>query len=232
MIRFNSPRHERLNFQRHEADPIQFQKHVFETDDEATIEFLRTDFAKEHGVIEVDAPSGASTKQPPAPSGASTIDLDAFPFEKREYKRGNEPFTVALIADNVGAIKDDANAIARAFVETAFPEKSTAQLHILTRARADVGVEDPRIVVNETDLGPALLSTFRNAHVVVRGASQRGDDVEVAAIAAGTPVLSLVDGEGAAATLSAALKATENAYGKASADAAKAAKQLRVSSAK
>ena len=234
MTQFKSPRSERLTLMRFDAEPIQFQKHAFSTDDESAIEYLRSEHVRDtHGVFEVGAEAATLQSAPPGTPSVvkAEVDFAAFPFEKREYKRGNEPFVVSFIAENLGKVADDAAAIGKAFIETAFPEKSTSELHVLTRSQASIGVEDDRIKITETDIGPALLSTFRNSHVIVRGASQRGDDVELEAIAAGTPVLTLTDGADAVAILSAALKATENAYGKASSDAAKAAKQLRASSA-
>lgn len=199
---------------------IQFRDGRFITADAAELDALRDpdrqSFIAERG----EAPAGG------AAGGASVSDdtqpvanrYDAFPFEKREYQKGNEPFAVAHLSANLAAVAADVAVIAEAVKLV-----PTAQLRVVSAARAVIdGVDVEELALDDA----AQLAILRKAHVLVRTADEAGDDFELAAIAAGTPTLRLISGDNAAAVLAESLAAIESKYGKAANDAAKASKQL------
>jgi hypothetical protein len=204
---------------------ITFDNGRFVAASEADVEQLRAHkrFVREVGVSAVLGVSRASETVAVVPK-AGSVDLAAFPYERRTYQRGNEPFVVLHLSQNLSAVVTDAALIATA-VNQAFPAPLKVSLRFVCAGGARIVGDDPRASVNEVALTPkARLEALRSAHVLVHG-PDAGDGFDSEAIAAGTPVVP-IPATGADA-LAALLSAAEDRYGKAAAEAAKAEKRLR-----
>jgi hypothetical protein len=216
---------ESLSVMRADGTAITFRDGRFLAEREDDIAQLRCHprYTREAGQAG-SAPAAAPTRTPVVAATSTAADLAAFPFERRTYGRGNEPFVVLHLSQNLGHVREDAAAIALAF-DRALPASAKAELRFVTAARGDIQA-GPRASVVERELGLAgRLTLYREAHLIVRSASDAAAAFAADATAAGTPVVVLTDGD--VDELARAIADAEASYPRVSAQAAKAEKQLR-----
>lgn len=224
---FESPRHERLTLHRADGVPIAFEAGRYVAQDEQDHATLRSALAAEYGVVEAMQTAVKVTEVASGP----TVNLAPFPFERRTFKRGNESFVVAFVTPMLGNVVEPARLVVGAFAAAFEPDprftRPTASLRVVTAGgRCDIGVA-PGLAIEERPLtDAALLDLFREAHVVVRLPGEP-DAIATKAVAAGTPVIEMIEGDDAVMALTAALRDAEASYPRVSAQAAKAEKQLR-----
>lgn len=220
---FASSRYPALSIMRPDGESaVRFKDGRYTTDDEADIELLRGSKPLITELDTVEIANKVTTVPPSATAPAG--DLAAFPFERRTYQRGNEPFVVLHLSRGLATVAEPCASLVEAF-GIAYPASTKAELRFVTTSRAAVTGTDARVSVTESALDPKVrLELYRQAHVLVRTAGEEGDAFAIDAIAAGTPV---IVADAGAEALAAALKDAEASYQRVSAQAAKAEKQLR-----